>query len=127
MPSALHGAVPTPSLISTSLKRPLQDTPLPIAKRQIVSSSSTQPYVSTHFTKTTTTQKFVFDLQVVKVVSVFVLHLRLLSIPSGQRCVPYFDQATLDKVYDELRGDVKEAVSGKTATFVVDGWSNIHN
>ena len=34
----------------------------------------------------------------------------------------------LGKVYGELRGDMKEeAVSGKTATLVENGWSNSHN
>ncbi|KAK2188693.1 hypothetical protein NP493_126g11057 [Ridgeia piscesae] len=33
----------------------------------------------------------------------------------------------LDKVYELLRGDIKEAVSGNTATLVEEGWSNSDN
>ena len=33
----------------------------------------------------------------------------------------------LDNVYGGLKEDMLEAVSGKTATLVEDGWSNIHN
>ena len=33
----------------------------------------------------------------------------------------------LDTVNDNLEEDMKTAISGKTATYIEDGWSNIHN
>jgi len=33
----------------------------------------------------------------------------------------------LDNVHNQLTQDVRDSVSGKTATLVRDGWSNIHN
>lgn len=139
MPSVLHGAVPTPAPISTSLKRPLQDSPLPTAKRQKVSSSSTQPHVSPHFTKTTPAQKSAFDLEVAKFFYACNLPFNLADHPQWTKVCSLLRpgytppsrkdiaDSLLDKVYEELRGDMKEAVSGKTATLVEDGWSNIHN
>lgn len=139
MPSVLHGAVPTPAPISTSLKRPLQDSPLPTAKRQKVSSSSTQPHVSPHFTKTTPAQKSAFDLEVAKFFYACNLPFNLADHPQWTKVCSLLRPgytppsrkdiagSLLDKVYEELRGDMKEAVSGKTATLVEDGWSNIHN
>jgi len=62
----MQEAVPTDASVSTSLKRPLQDSPLPTAKQQTLSSSCTQPHISPHFTKTTTAGKSAFDLEVAK-------------------------------------------------------------
>ena len=33
----------------------------------------------------------------------------------------------LDTVNDNLEENMKSAISGKTATYIEDGWSNIHN
>jgi len=117
VPYVLHGPDPTPAAVCTSLKRPLQDSHLPTAKRQTVSSSSIQPHVSPHL-------NLPFNLahhpQWTKVCSL----IRPGYTPPSRKDIA---GSLLDKVYELLRGDIKEAVSGNTATLVEEGWSNSDN
>jgi hypothetical protein len=127
--------------VSTPRKRPLGDVFLPSPKRQQISSPRVhvQPQVTEHLTKTSASQKSELDLEIAKFFFACNIPFNVVQHPQWKRVCskmrPGYDPPTrkqlaetlLDKVHGELKEDMKEALSGKTATLINDGWSNIHN
>ena len=122
-------------ICSAPEKRQRDDSPPPTKKR----ATSLQQPVERHFTKTTSAEKESFDMEIAKFFYSCNIPFSVAEHPQFMRVIkllhPGYTPPTqkaiggplLDKVTNQVRDIMRSDISGKTATLVEDGWSNIHN